>query len=212
RPAQNISFYLSDQNGRTAIAPTEINEIYFASIPGGFDGKLVLPVCDVENDYEYYWGSAEQVFDVSNVSRVCIEVSGTVDILVGDAYLSNAPFVNGIENGKTYKDDKVSYSFENGSLFINYEEQFENGTIDATGNYYVSFFKEDGLLCEEYNFTYIKNGDLNGDGAVNTGDLVLLKQHLLGVKMLEGPYMQAADSRGTVDIRSLVVLKKMLAS
>ena len=214
RPGGNIKFYLSDSEGIKILEPTNINDILFATIPAGFEGNLILPISDPENDYEYYWGEAGKTFDLTDVSRVCIEVSGKTDVLIGDAGLTDTPLLTGVENGKTYTDtDLILYTgISNGCVYINYEYDSRSEiSIQGTGSYYVSVFGEDGLLCEEYSFQYVKTGDISGDGIVNTEDIVLLKKHLLGQYLLEGPYKQAADSSGVVDIRSLIALKKMMA-
>ncbi len=58
----------------------------------------------------------------------------------------------------------------------------------------------------------IKVGDLNNDTAIDALDLTLLKMHLLGIKVLAGDALKAADidASGTVDAIDYVQLKKII--
>jgi endoglucanase len=60
--------------------------------------------------------------------------------------------------------------------------------------------------------TEIKKGDVNTDKEINAIDLALLKSHLLGIKILTGDALKAADydSNGTVDVLDMAKLKKFL--
>ena len=60
-------------------------------------------------------------------------------------------------------------------------------------------YKNDVLQVE---FTNIVRGDINGDGAVNSGDLFRIRQHLLGVLSVEGAYWRAADTNEDEAINS----------
>ena len=55
-------------------------------------------------------------------------------------------------------------------------------------------------------------GDLNNDTAIDALDLTLLKMHLLGIKVLAGDALKAADidASGTVDAIDYVQLKKII--
>ena len=46
-------------------------------------------------------------------------------------------------------------------------------------------------LVKEY--TNIVIGDINGDGIINSADLLKIRQHLIGVKPLEGIYFTSSD-------------------
>lgn len=58
----------------------------------------------------------------------------------------------------------------------------------------------------------VKPGDLNNDKAIDALDLTLLKMHILGVKILEGNALKAADidASGAVDAIDYVQLKKII--
>lgn len=75
----------------------------------------------------------------------------------------------------------------------------ENGkTIIATG---VTF----RLNSEAY--TSVVYGDLNGDGKINSADLLKMRQHLLGTSILTGPYLEAGMIAKGKTINSADLLK-----
>ena len=55
-------------------------------------------------------------------------------------------------------------------------------------------------------------GDVNGDGAVNSVDLLRTQKHILGLEKLTGPYLTAADSNrdGKVDSVDLLRTQKYI--
>lgn len=73
---------------------------------------------------------------------------------------------------------------------------------------------EDGELKDEVRetLTLVVTGDLNGDGLVTLTDFVLLKSHLLGIRVLSGAYMEAADltGDGEVTLTDFIRLKACL--
>ena len=54
--------------------------------------------------------------------------------------------------------------------------------------------------------TIIVNGDISGDGIVNSVDLLLLKQHLVRMRNLTGSSLLAADMNGDGSANSLDLL------
>lgn len=50
-------------------------------------------------------------------------------------------------------------------------------------------------------------GDTNGDGAINSADLLKVVKHLTGASVLEGAYLKASDCNGDGIINSADLLK-----
>lgn len=49
------------------------------------------------------------------------------------------------------------------------------------------------VLNDNKSYTLAVKGDLNGDGEVTLTDVAKIKLHLIGLRLLEGAYLQAAN-------------------
>ena len=67
---------------------------------------------------------------------------------------------------------------------------------------------EDNNNGDNNNTSDVKKGDANGDGVINSGDLLAIQKHLLGVKIITDPArINAADANGDGVINSGDLLK-----
>lgn len=72
-----------------------------------------------------------------------------------------------------------------------------------TGSKTKIYYKDN--LYKEY--TNVVLGDINGDGLINSADLLKIRQHLLGTKTLSGVYYMAADINSDDKINSTDLLR-----
>ena len=74
----------------------------------------------------------------------------------------------------------------------------------------VRLYSKNDVLCASYPVVIV--GDVNGDGAVNSVDLLRAQKHILGLEELAGPYLTAADSNrdGKVDSVDLLRTQKYI--
>ena len=78
--------------------------------------------------------------------------------------------------------------------FVNYKgETLSDTDIVGTGSKII--VKENGVLLREY--TIIVYGDANGDGKINSVDLLVLQRHILELQKLDSIFMKASNVRKT---------------
>lgn len=63
-----------------------------------------------------------------------------------------------------------------------------NEGIIATGMKFTLTFNQ-----QDYTYTIVIKGDVNGDGQIYATDYVKVKNHIMGKSLLSGPYLIAAD-------------------
>lgn len=56
-------------------------------------------------------------------------------------------------------------------------------------------------------YTYVMYGDLNGDGEINSADLLRVRQHLLGTSILSGAYLTSSELTNDGAVNSADLLK-----
>ena len=78
--------------------------------------------------------------------------------------------------------------------FVNYKGETLNDT-DIVGTGSKILVKENGVLLREY--TIIVYGDSNGDGKINSIDLLVLQRHILELEKLDSIFMKASNVRKT---------------
>ena len=116
---------------------------------------------------------------------------------------------------------------KNGDYYGGYEPGTKVSTITskASGNSKITVKKADGeevlgdsllgtgmkIECINGNqnevYEYVLMGDTNGDGLINSADLLKVRQHLLETNKLTGSYLKAASMAGGVNVNSADLLK-----
>lgn len=87
-------------------------------------------------------------------------------------------------------------------------------TVDSSNNLIYTGSKtkiyNSGNLIKE--FTNVVTGDINGDGIINSADLLKIRQHLIGAKPLNGIYFAASDINydNTVNSADLLRIRQHL--
>ena len=102
-------------------------------------------------------------------------------------------------NGVDFQDSNVFENLSAGSTYAFYQRVKATATAMASD------------ISEPTEYYIAERGDVNGDTEINTLDLTLLKQYLLGV---EGEYIcDALDVNGdsSIDVKDFVRLKKLIA-
>ncbi len=101
--------------------------------------------------------------------------------------------ISGIDYGKNKVSDLKDLITTDLELeFINYKgETLSNTDIVGTGTKIL--VKENGNILRKY--TIIIYGDSNGDGKINSTDLLVLQRHILEIQKLDSIFMKASNVR-----------------
>ena len=130
-------------------------------------------------------------------------VEGTITIIDGtdyeiisydvdENYISNIKINTDIEKFKDHIILGEGYTVEIDTKNINNKEVLYTGGKTR--------ILKNGTLYKQY--TNIVKGDTNGTGQINSGDLLRVRQHLLGTKILKDEYFIASDVNGDGVINS----------
>ncbi len=119
--------------------------------------------------------------------------------------------INGIVPGSTVAAVTGSFTVTGGNIYITDVA----GNVKADGKVVTG----DKVIIKDsngnivYSYSIIIYGDVNGDGAGNIKDLLIIQKHLLGVSKLEGIYLNAGDANRDakeLSIKDLLVLQKQI--
>ncbi|MBO5096194.1 MAG: hypothetical protein J6A17_02235 [Bacilli bacterium] len=112
------------------------------------------------------------------------------------SYISNAGYnisenyVSGFTIGQSINELKTK--LENGAISISTSEVVSTGAV---------------ISYEGKEYTMVVYGDLNGDGKINSADLLKMRKHLLGTETLTGAYYKASNLVNKTEINSADLLK-----
>ena len=83
----------------------------------------------------------------------------------------------------------------------------DDGNVIGTG-YTINISNSDGSDT----YTYVMYGDLNGDGEINSADLLKLRKYLIGSEGLDGAFKSSAyiNSDGEINSADLLNLRQYL--
>ncbi len=115
-------------------------------------------------------------------------------------------YMTGIQPGSSAQSVLEAVSAKEGTLKILNADGTENTGTVATGNRLS--LEVDGKTVSQYEIVIY--GDINGDGKISNADQVLMQKQILGIEVLGGSALEAANvSRdGGVTNKDLVILQK----
>ena len=115
-----------------------------------------------------------------------------------EIHFDSSLILNGLEvSGISFLENKVSDIKQ--KITTNYEIQIVNSKNEVLDDNKIITtgtkiqVKNDNLILREY--TILIYGDVNGDGRINSVDLLVLQRHILRIEEIEGVYMKAGNVR-----------------
>lgn len=147
--------------------------------------------------------------DGSNKSfTFTLKVNETVST-IKDLDVDTNNIITKVEPGKTASFIKGKIQTNYAKKVINNNKELKDTDLIGTGTK-IQIFSENNLL-EEY--TIIILGDINGDGSIDSSDLLKIRRHMLNLENLSGCYFSAANIHkedSLIDSSDLLRLKQHL--
>ncbi len=122
------------------------------------------------------------------------DAAGT-SVTINDDYT-----ITGISPGTTAAALRKEQGFDGAVFYKTNGELYESGKL-GTGM---------TVQLQSGTYTVVIFGELTGEGNINSRDLTAIEDHLIGVAILDGPYLKAADLNhdGTADLKDAVALNR----
>ncbi len=119
------------------------------------------------------------------------EIKSEEDLLNYLGVTKKSGYVTGFDLGTSIRDIEKNISNSNANLksFKNANNvEIKEGIISTGMKFTIA------LNSQEYTYTVVIKGDVNGDGKIFATDYVKVKNHIMNKSNLSGAYLQAADS------------------
>ena len=115
------------------------------------------------------------------------------EILINESLNVTGNEITGLENSNNTVDKiankiQTNYTVE---IYNSSGQKIEGSTLVGTGST-IRILENDKLVIE---YNVIMYGDVNGDGKINSVDLLVLQRHILEIKKFEGVFIKAANIR-----------------
>ena len=119
--------------------------------------------------------------------------------------------ITGIAPGSSIEDILKTFTVSGGTVTI----QDMNGAVKADGKIATGdkVIIKNTSGTETYTYNIIIYGDVNGDGAVNIKDLIVIQKNILNMNAVEGIYASAADTNrdgSCANIKDLIMVQKVI--
>ncbi len=182
----NVSVLPEDADNQNLIFKSENEEVVTVDTSGNLtgiaEGKADITITSDED---------------SNISKtVSVTVIRKLDegeIIFDETLTLDANEITGLENKNNTVDSvlqkiKTNYTIE---IYNSDGEKIEGSSLVGTGST-IKILDNNNLIIE---YNVIMYGDVNGDGKINSIDLLVLQRHILEIQKLEGVFAKAGNVR-----------------
>ena len=194
------------ENSKDTISITATAEESHATISGVGSKHLVVGNNSFEIEVTAEDGTTKKKYNV-NITRNEAAPSGSDKITSEDyGHVISDDMIKTVLNGTTALKLKDQLDNPNEELQIwdkDSTKQIADGEPVGTGM--LAKLVIDGVIKDTK--TIVVKGDSNGDGAINSADLLKIRQHLLEIAILAGPYYEASNVNNDTAINSADLLK-----
>ena len=185
--------------GNSEILEANVNNII--TILSKENGQVRLNILFTPNDSTNY-NIVEKVIEVNVLAKV-----GRV---LGYDYNDETNYISNIDINTTESEYKKRIELLDGERIEVEFENINNKKMLYTGSK-TKIYKGDEIIEE---FTNIVTGDNNGDGEINSADLLRIKKHTINSAKMQGIYYMASDMNRdkSIDLVDLKTMKQFLAT
>ncbi len=148
-------------------------------------------------------GSGEETPDEPVEEPLIANTTLITDVVSGN--------ITGITPGSSIEDLLNTFTVSGGTISV----QDINGAAKADGKVATGdkVIIQNTSGTKEYAYTVVIYGDVNGDGAVNIKDLIVIQKNILSMSIVEGIYAAAADTNRdgvNANIKDLIMVQKVI--
>ena len=184
----NVTVLPEDANNKSLTFKSEndriVNVDSNGNLTGISEGQTNITITSQDNNIS------------KTVSVTVIRKLDEGEIVFDESLIINANEITGLENKNNTVDSllqkiKTNYTVE---IYNSDGEKIEGNSLVGTGSTIKILDNNDNnALVIEYNI--ILYGDVNGDGKINSIDLLVLQRHILEIKKLDGVFVKAGNVR-----------------
>ena len=152
---------------------------------------------------------------VNQIGNYTLEATDSISYIIIINFTiidSTAPKVYGVIEGFVYnsREEARIITFNKGTATLNGSLISSGSIVNATGNFLLIVSDAINGTTTTVQFSYVKFGDITGDGLIDISDLVQMKNHLLKIGILHGINKEAGEifCAGKISISDLIAVKK----
>lgn len=209
-PEENVTIYAKWDKYKTTITFNSNKGSSVNSITNYAGDKVNIPTNPIKEGYKFDgWYKEKElknkyVFDVMPEKDITLYAKWLESYkYIINKYDTDDKYIKSISVNTKLEDYKKSIELNDGyTVEVDYKTVNNNKVLFTGGK--TKIYKDKKI---EKEFINVVTGDINGDGSINSADLLRVRQHLLGIKKSNNEYFIASDINSDNNINSADLLR-----